>query len=105
MTVALELGGNLRLVFLPRINYRIASWASNGPTDGAVVTDLNLSPTAPMADRVATPTMGVDFLGLSPVLICAVYLPPLDVAKSDLFIIRAVHSRLCLIQNYHCVLV
>ena len=71
----------------------MASWTSNGSTDRTLVTVTDPSHAAPVADRVVTPHVGVDFLGLSPGIISAVYVSPLAIVKSDLFIVRAVCSR------------
>ena len=58
-----------------------------------MVTVTALSPTAHVADCVATPTVGVGFLSLSPGLIGDVYVHPLVAVKLDLFIVSAVCPR------------
>ena len=43
----------------------MVSWASNGSTDGVVVTVPDPSPEAPVVDHVTTPPAGVGFMSLS----------------------------------------
>ena len=69
--------------------FKMVCWISNGLTVGDVVTVPDLSPTAHVADCVVSLHVGVDLLGVYPGLMYNLYVPPLDVIKSDLFIVRA----------------
>ena len=61
-------------------------WASNGSTNETVTTFPVPSLTAPVANYIVTPSVGL--LGLYPEIMGAIYISLLAVVKLNLFIIR-----------------